>query len=87
MGALQARAKYLSVARQMKFFEDQRYEEWRQNVEQHLPSLLKRNLLIKPHHAAEEMRAAAQKEADEAGMCLTLKTGVTFHFLFGKGCL
>lgn len=52
----------------MKFYEDQKYEEWRQNVEQHLPSLLKRNLLIKPHHAAEEMRAAAQKEADEAGM-------------------
>lgn len=55
----------------MKFYEDQKYEEWRQSVEQHLPSLLKRNLLIKPHHAAEEMRAAAQKEADEAGMCLT----------------
>ena len=58
----------MSKARQMKSFEDQKYEEWKQNVEQHLPSLLKRNLLIKPHHAAEEMRAAAQKEADEAGM-------------------
>lgn len=69
----------------MKFYEDQKYEEWRQSVEQHLPSLLKRNLLIKPHHAAEEMRAAAQKEADEAGMCLTLKTVVIFHFLLGKG--
>lgn len=69
----------------MKFYEDQKYEEWRQSVEQHLPSLLKRNLLIKPHHAAEEMRAAAQKEADEAGMCLTLKTVVTIHFLLGKG--
>lgn len=65
-----ARAKYLSVARQMKFYEDQKYEEWRQSVEQHLPSLLKRNLLIKPHHAAEEMRAAAQKEADEAAVQL-----------------
>lgn len=51
----------------MKFFEDQKYEEWKLYVEQCLPSLLKRNLLIKPHHAAEEMRAAAQKEADEAG--------------------
>lgn len=64
---LKARAKYLSVARQMKFFEDQKYEEWKLYVEQCLPALLKRNLLIKPHHAAEEMRAAAQKEADEAG--------------------
>ena len=62
----------------MKSYEDQKYEEWKQNVEQHLPSLLKRNLLIKPHHAAEEMRAAAQKEADEAGMFVHLKKLIMF---------
>ena len=51
----------------MKQYEDFKYEQWRENVEQHLPHLLKRNLLIKPQHAAEEMREAAQKEANEAG--------------------
>ncbi|XP_064612357.1 LOW QUALITY PROTEIN: dynein axonemal heavy chain 10-like [Liolophura sinensis] len=42
------RAKYLSVGKQMKQYEEEKYELWRQHVEQILPSLLKRNLLIKP---------------------------------------
>ncbi|XP_021370512.1 dynein heavy chain 10, axonemal-like isoform X1 [Mizuhopecten yessoensis] len=46
-----ARAKYLSVAKQMKQYEDQKYEAWKDNVELILPSLLKRNLLVKPHHS------------------------------------
>ena len=45
---LQSRAKYLSVAKQMRAYEDQLYEQWRQQVEAALPSLLKRNLLAKP---------------------------------------
>lgn len=32
----------------MKQYEEEKYELWRQHVEQILPSLLKRNLLIKP---------------------------------------
>ena len=34
----------------MKAFEDSKYEQWKDHVEQILPSLLKRNLLIKPAH-------------------------------------
>ncbi|CAH1801914.1 unnamed protein product [Owenia fusiformis] len=43
-----ARAHYLSVAKQMKVYEDIKYEHWREHTEQVLPGLLKRNLLIKP---------------------------------------
>ena len=32
----------------MKLYEDTKYEMWKETVEQILPSLLKRNLLIKP---------------------------------------
>lgn len=32
----------------MKLYEDTKYEMWKEHVEQVLPSLLKRNLLIKP---------------------------------------
>ena len=46
---MQSRAKYLSVAKQMKSYEDHLYDQWREQVEGILPSLLKRNLLIKPH--------------------------------------
>ncbi|ESO91629.1 hypothetical protein LOTGIDRAFT_122204, partial [Lottia gigantea] len=45
------RAKYLKVGKDMKRFEDIKYEQWRDHVEQILPSLLRRNLLLKPHHA------------------------------------
>ena len=44
----QARAKYLMVAKQMKAYEDQLYEQWKENVQAVLQTLLKRNLLIKP---------------------------------------
>ncbi|XP_053555751.1 dynein axonemal heavy chain 10 [Bombina bombina] len=42
-----ARAKYLEVARKMKEYEDKKYEAWKENTEQILPSLLKRSLLLK----------------------------------------
>jgi len=45
---VQARAKYLSVAKQMKAYEDVQYAQWHHEVESNLPSLLKRNLLAKP---------------------------------------
>ncbi|XP_077995609.1 dynein axonemal heavy chain 10-like isoform X2 [Glandiceps talaboti] len=44
----QARKKYLDVAKQMKEYEDKKYEEWREYVEATLAGLLKRNLLAKP---------------------------------------
>lgn len=52
---VQARAKYLSVARQMKEYEDQKYAQWREHVEQVLPGLLKRNLLVRPPAVAETL--------------------------------
>ena len=38
----------MSVAKQMKAYEDHLYEEWKTQVEVMLPSLLKRNVLVKP---------------------------------------
>ncbi|XP_072163343.1 dynein axonemal heavy chain 10-like [Diadema setosum] len=43
-----ARTKYLGVARQMKEYEDKKYEQWRDHVSMILPGLLKRNLLTRP---------------------------------------
>ncbi|KAE8635010.1 hypothetical protein XENTR_v10002490 [Xenopus tropicalis] len=42
-----AKAKYLEVARKMKEYEDKKYEMWKENTDQNLPSLLKRSLLVK----------------------------------------
>ncbi|XP_035829687.1 dynein heavy chain 10, axonemal isoform X2 [Aplysia californica] len=41
------RAKYLSVGKNMRTFEDSKYEQWKEYVEMTLPGLLKRNLLVK----------------------------------------
>jgi hypothetical protein len=37
----------LSIARQMKAYEDIKYNEWRINIENTLPEILKTNLLVK----------------------------------------
>lgn len=56
----------------MKAYEDSLYEQWKENVEAILPSLLKRNLLIKPSDRAamlvppQEVEGAEHTEA-EAG--------------------
>ncbi|MBN3296580.1 DYH10 protein, partial [Amia calva] len=42
-----AKAKYLEVGRRMKDYEERLYERWREETEQILPGLLKRNLLQK----------------------------------------
>jgi len=55
--AVQSRAKYLTVAKQMKAYEDLLYEQWRQQVEATLPSLLKRNLLAKPGSVKPDTKA------------------------------
>lgn len=44
---LQTRTKYLTAGKNMKAFEDLKYEQWKENVENTLPGLLKRNLLVK----------------------------------------
>ncbi|XP_066546047.1 dynein axonemal heavy chain 10 [Amia ocellicauda] len=55
-----AKAKYLEVGRRMKDYEERLYERWREETEQILPGLLKRNLLQK--HAST---AAANANAPE----------------------
>lgn len=54
----------------MKAYEDRLYEQWREQVEAILPSLLKRNVLVKPQIkepsvAGEEL--GAEKSEAEAG--------------------
>jgi len=44
------------VAKQMKAYEDLLYEQWRQQVEATLPTLLKRNLLALPDAAATSVK-------------------------------
>ncbi|XP_052801261.1 dynein axonemal heavy chain 10-like isoform X3 [Mya arenaria] len=58
------RAKYLSVGKQMKTYEEGRYEQWRESVEQILPSLLKRNLIVKPT-PAQQLQLQQQHTAEE----------------------
>ena len=59
----QARAKYLHVAKQMKAYEDQLYEQWKEGVEQILPGLLRKNLLVKPQMMA--LKEGSQVMDDE----------------------
>ena len=78
----QARAKYLHVAKQMKAYEDHLYEAWREQVEAVLPSLLKRNLLVKPaiREASVVGDDAAQEKVEvEAGRCNNTESGVWRH--------
>ena len=73
----QARAKYLSVAKQMKAYEDVQYAQWHHEVETKLPSLLKRNLLAKPEVSASPTvmikvdEETGEKSDLDAGWCLT----------------
>lgn len=56
----------------MRAYEDQLYEQWRQQVEAVLPSLLKRNLLSKPDKAGSEKvdDVDLDKMESETGWCL-----------------
>lgn len=51
----------------MKAYEDQKYEQWRDHVEQVLPSLLKRNLIVKPTHAQQIQFQQQQQHTAEDG--------------------
>ena len=58
----------MSVGKQMKAYEDQKYEQWKDHVEQILPSLLKKNLIIKPTHAQQQqLQLQQQQQAGEDG--------------------
>ena len=43
--ALEARGNYLIVGRKMRDYEEQKFNQWQEEVEALLPGLLKRNLL------------------------------------------
>lgn len=52
----------------MKAYEDKLYEQWKDNVEAILPSLLKKNLLVKPHERALTIVMDEEKKGEsEAG--------------------
>lgn len=48
------KAHYLSIARQIKAYEDMKYNEWKLTVENTLPEILKTNLLIKPKDRVDQ---------------------------------
>ena len=79
---VQTRAKYLSVGKNMKLYEDTKYEMWKEHVEQVLPSLLKRNLLIKPAvSAAMAMHAShvPEETGDDVGKWRFWSADVELH--------
>ena len=43
----ETKAHYLHIAKQIKAFEDLKYNEWKVHVEAILPDILKTNLLVK----------------------------------------
>ena len=44
----------MQIARQIKAYEDVKFHEWRINIENILPEILKTNLLIKPKYKPSE---------------------------------
>ena len=88
---LQSRAKYLHVAKQMKSYEDQLYEQWREGVEHILPGLLRRNLLVKPlgKDSSSNMDDGGCLKENEAGACsqlLQLLVSLIMGFRCIGGC-
>ena len=58
--------KYLSVARLMKQYEDKKFEIWREQVETHLLSYLKRNLLTRSTTGSATPRSGGHTIKDES---------------------
>ncbi len=63
----QAKAHYLNVAKQMKSYEDIKYNEWRIKVENILPEILKTNLITKPTEREEITLRVINLQGDEIG--------------------
>ena len=66
---LKTKAHYLIIAKQIKAYEDLKYNEWRHHVESILPEILKTNLLIKASNASksENMLILPLNEDPETG--------------------
>ena len=63
-----AKLHYLNVARQMKAYEDTKYNAWRIEVENTLPEILRRNLLVKPPEKIEVTVMVPTISGNEIGM-------------------
>lgn len=61
----QASKRYLSVARLMKQYEDKKFETWREQVETHLLSYLKRNLLTRSFAGSATTRSVVHTAKDD----------------------
>ena len=61
------RAKYLSVGKQMKAYEDDLYEKWRERTEEILPGLLKRFLLCKANDREASSLTGMDQSESESG--------------------
>jgi dynein heavy chain len=75
----EAKNHYLNVARQMKAFEDTKYNAWRIDVENILPDILKNNLLVKPNDKIEVTVMVPLLSGHDVGM---LKNIQFFFFDF-----
>jgi dynein heavy chain, axonemal len=63
----ETKAHYLTVAKQMKAYEDQKFSEWRVSVESILPIILNGNLLTKPVEKTELVMMVPTADANEIG--------------------
>ena len=63
----QVSKKYVSVARLMKQYEDKKFELWREQVETHLLSYLKRNLLSRSTGGSATTRSGGHVAKDDVG--------------------
>ena len=89
----QASKKYLSVARQMKEYEDRKYEAWKEQVEANLLIYLKKNLLIKPSASSATTHRSAADEGNSEDASGSLAAAVqaqgnivVFFFNFFSCC-
>ncbi|MGH0114673.1 UNVERIFIED_CONTAM: hypothetical protein FKN15_033990 [Acipenser sinensis] len=75
------KAKYLEVGRQMKDYEERKYERWREQTEQSLHGLLKRSLLTKLHlgsSGSPELSEPVSSQADQEGDQKNIRYVVNF---------
>ena len=86
--SIQASKRYLSVARSMKRYEDELYEDWMDTVASILPGLLKKTVLTKPPTPAAtsssshslESRVGSRTGARSAGSRPASR--MTYSYLF-----
>ena len=66
----------------MKAYEDNLYEQWRENVESTLSQLLKRNLLVKPHERqpppAQTVHVVDQDDLETGECGVEIKNHIVF---------